>query len=116
MDKAILDIEQRYLPTPGIFMSKDSMRVVIFGPKRFNELSKYDKRWSCLCHCVVRWLSEDYMSNTTLRERFALGPENYQLVSAVIADARKAGEIIPADPNQGKRNARYVPAWVGERG
>lgn len=52
--------------------------------------------------------------NTTLRERFSLADEEYQAVSAVIADAKKARRIVAADPTQGKRNARYVPYWVGE--
>ena len=56
------------------------------------------------------------MSNTSLRERFNLADEDYQLASAVIADARKAGRIIPADPSQGKKNARYVPYWESSWG
>jgi predicted HTH transcriptional regulator len=111
IDNAIIDIEERSLPAPEFFASKDSMRVVMFGPKKFNQLSKQDKVWSCFCHCVVRWVRHDYMSNTSLRERFNLADEDYQLASAVIADARRAGRIIPADPSQGKKNARYVPYW-----
>lgn len=111
IDKAIIDIEEMSLPAPEFFPSEDSMRVVIFGPKRFNQLSKADKVWSCFCHCVVRWIRLDYMSNTTLRARFSLPDEEYQAASAVISDARKAGRIIPADPKQGKKNARYVPYW-----
>jgi ATP-dependent DNA helicase RecG len=51
------------------------------------------------------------MSNTSLRERFRLSDDEYQSASAVISDARKAGRIVAADPNQGKKNARYVPYW-----
>lgn len=53
------------------------------------------------------------MSNSSLRERFSLPDEDYQAVSAVIGEAIRAQRIIPADPDQGKRNARYVPYWVG---
>ena len=88
------------------------MRVVVFGPKPFGRLSKGEKVWACFCHCVVRWLRHDYMSNTPLRERFSLPPEDYQAVSGVIADARKAGRIVAAEEDQGKRNARYVPYWA----
>jgi ATP-dependent DNA helicase RecG len=112
IDKAILEIEDMSLPAPKFVGSEDSMRVVIFGPRKFSELSKADRIWACFCHCVVRWIRHDYMSNTSLRERFKLPAEEYQLVSAVISDARKAKRIVPADENQGKRNARYVPYWV----
>jgi hypothetical protein len=40
---------------------------------------------------------------------FALAPEEYQAVSVVIAESIKLDRIAPADPDQGKRNARYVP-------
>lgn len=113
IDKAIIEIEDMSLPAPEFLASQNSMRVVLFGPKTFARLSKGEKTWACFCHCVVRWIRHDYMSNTTLRERFSLPQEDYQAVSTVIADARKAGRIVPAEANQGKRNARYVPYWAG---
>jgi ATP-dependent DNA helicase RecG len=113
IDKAIIEIERMNLPAPEFYPSQNSMRVVIFGPRKFSELSKADKVWSCFCHCVVRWLKRDYMSNTTLRERFSLPNEDYQAVSAVIAAARKENRIVAAEESQGKRNARYVPYWAG---
>jgi predicted HTH transcriptional regulator len=113
IDKAIIEIEKMYLPAPEFYPSENSMRVVIFGPRKFSELSKADKVWSCFCHCVVRWLKRDYMSNTTLRERFSLSNAEYQAVSAVISSARREGRIVAAEEGQGKRNARYVPYWAG---
>jgi predicted HTH transcriptional regulator len=112
IDKAIIDIEEKYLPAPEFIGSEHSMRVVVFGPKKFNELSKQDKIWSCFCHCVVRWLRNDYMSNSSLRQRFALPDNEYQIVSAVIFDTRKARKIVPAETNQSNKYARYVPWWA----
>lgn len=112
IDKAIIEIEEMSLPALEFIASQNAMRVVIFGPRKFGGLSKADKIWACFCHCVVRWIRHDYMSNTTLRERFSLTQEDYQAVSAVISDAKKAGRIVPADENQGNRNARYVPYWA----
>ncbi len=114
IDKSIIETEEMFLPAPLFLASKNTMRVVIFGPKKFNDLPKADKIWSCFCHCVVRWMRHDYMSNASLRQRFSLDQNDYQTVSNVIADARKENKIIPADPNQGNRNARYVPYWAGE--
>lgn len=112
VDKAIIEIEENSLPAPEFIASQDSMRVVVFGPKKFGQLSKAEKTWACFCHCVIRWLQNDYMSNTTLRERFSLTEVDYQAVSAVISDARRQRRIAPADPGQGKRNAKYVPYWA----
>lgn len=114
IDKAILEIEAGDLPAPKFIASKNSMRVVLFGPKPFSTLSKADKVWACFCHCVIRWLRHDYMNNTSLRERFRLKPSDYQAASTVITDAKKAGRIVPADPSQGNKYARYVPYWAGK--
>jgi len=112
IDKAIIEVEEKSLPAPEFIASQNSMRVVIFGPKKFNKLSKAERIWACFCHCVVRWIRHDYMSNTSLRARFSLPADEYQAVSAVIADTKRAKRIIPAEANQGRRNAKYVPFWV----
>ena len=112
LDKAIIEIEEKSLPAPEFNSSERSMRVVLFGPRPFNQLSKADKLRACFFHCVLRWLKNDYMNNTTLRERFSLEQEEYQAVSAIISESVKRKRIIPADPNQGNRNARYIPYWV----
>jgi ATP-dependent DNA helicase RecG len=113
IDKAIIDVEERALPAPEFFASQDSMRVVIFSRKTFRQLSREDRVWACFCHSVVRWLRHDPMTNSSLRTRFTLPDDEYQAASAVIADARRAGRIVYADPTQGRRNARYVPYWAG---
>jgi predicted HTH transcriptional regulator len=112
IDKAILEIEEMFLPAPDFLPSENSMKVVVYGPKQFAQLSKADKIWACFCHCVVRYIKRDYMSNTTLRERFSLDDEDYQVASEIIANAKKAKLIKPADPDQGNKKARYVPYWV----
>ncbi len=112
IDKAIIDIEEKHLPALEFIASQHSMRVVIFGPKRFNDLSKAEKSWSCFCHCVVRWIRHDYMSNSSLRERFNLKDEEYQVVSGVIGDTRRAGKIVQAEANQSNKYAKYGPWWA----
>ena len=112
LDKAIIEIEINQLPAPYITKSENGMRVVLFGPKPFNKLSKSEKLRACFYHCVIRWITQEYMSNASLRERFALSDEDYQSVSAVISEAIRTNRIAPADRTQGKRNARYVPYWA----
>ncbi len=114
LDKTVLELESQHLPAPEFMASETSFRVILFGPRPFGELSKADKIRSCFFHCVIRWLQRDYMSNSSLRERFSLEDKDYQAVSAVISEAIKAGRIAPADPTQGRRNARYVPYWAAQ--
>ena len=88
------------------------MRVVLLAPKNFGQMSKAEKMRACFFHCVLRWMTHDYMSNTTLRERFSLSPDDSQAVSAIISESINRGRIGPADPDQGKRNAKYIPYWA----
>jgi ATP-dependent DNA helicase recG-like protein len=112
LDKAIIEIELKNLPAPNFISSENSMRVVLFGPKDFSELSKEEKLRACFFHCVLCWIKNDYMNNTTLRNRFGLEQDEYQSVSTIISECVKKKRIIPADPNQGNRYAKYVPYWV----
>jgi predicted HTH transcriptional regulator len=112
IDKAILDIEEKFLPAPLFIHSATSMRVVIFGPKTFAELSKTDRVWACYCHCVVRWIRHNLMNNASLRQRFSLPDEDYQIASEVIANAKKEKKIKPAESGQSNKYARYIPHFV----
>lgn len=112
LDKTLLEIERAHMPAPDFVSSESAMRVILFGPLPFNQMSKADKLRGCFHHCVLRWLTRDYMSNASLRERFSLADDDYQAVSAIIAEAIRTNRIAPADPKQGRRNARYVPYWA----
>ncbi len=112
LDKTLLEIESRKLPPPELIASEDGFCVVLYGPKPFDALSKADKSRACYQHAVLRWINRDYMSNTSLRERFSLTDDAYQAVSGVISEAIKSGRISPADPAQGKRHAKYIPYWA----
>lgn len=112
LDKTMIEIELMHLPAPELNSSENSMRVVLFGPRPFSQMTKAEKLRACFFHCVLRWITHDFMSNSSLRERFSLADEEYQAASALIAEAIKSGRIAPADPHQGNRNARYIPYWA----
>ncbi len=113
LDKVLLEIEKQRMPVFDIEPSENSMRFVLVAPKPFHAYTKSEKLKACFWHCVLRYcVYRDYMSNTTLRERFGLPPEDYQAVSAIIAECKQTGRIAPAEENQGNRNARYVPYWT----
>jgi hypothetical protein len=75
-------------------------------------MSKQERLRACFYHCVLGWIKHDFMSNSSLRERFSLDDDDYQAVSAIISESLKNGRILPADPTQGRRNAKYIPYWA----
>jgi predicted HTH transcriptional regulator len=100
LDKTVIELEKINLPAPEIIASENSMRVILSGPKEFSNYTKQEKLRACFFHCVLRWIARDYMSNSSLRERFKLGDEDYQAVSAIITESSRAGRIAPADQKQ----------------
>ncbi len=100
------------LSAPAFRVSENSFTVTLFGPKSFRSLSREEKLRICYQHCVLAYLRIEYMNNSSLRQRFSLSKEEYQAVSWIINDAIKSNLISPADDMQGKRNARYIPAWA----
>jgi ATP-dependent DNA helicase RecG len=53
------------------------------------------------------------MTNTSLRERFAIAPENYSMASRIIAETIEAGFVKRTDPeSKSKKHAKYVPYWA----
>jgi hypothetical protein len=52
------------------------------------------------------------MNNASLRQRFSLPDEDYQIASEVIANAKKEKKIKPAESGQSNKYARYIPHFV----
>lgn len=112
LDKTLLALEENHRTAPNFILSEHSVRVVLFGPRSFAEMTKRDKIRTCFFHCILRWIQHDYMSNSSLRQLFSLPQDEYQAVSALITELVREGRICPADPKQGRKNAKYVPYFA----
>ncbi|MDD3308289.1 MAG: transcriptional regulator, partial [Acetobacterium sp.] len=49
-------------------------------------------------HCCLKYVSSDFMTNQTLRQRFQIEEKNYSTASRIIADTIGAGLIKDYDP------------------
>ncbi len=113
LNTAIQAIESKGMTAPRFVSSEYSLRVVLWGPTRFEKMSREDKQRACYHHCVIRWLWGDAMNNASLRDRFRLKPSMHQAVSSIIREAVGTGRIIPEKKNQTGNGARYIPYWAG---
>ena len=73
---------------------------------------KEDKVRSCYLHACLRYVQRDTMTNSSLRERFAIPDRNLAIASRIIRDTVEDGLVKPYDPEQGRKHARYVPYWA----
>ena len=86
------------------------MAGVLFGPRRFADMTTEERLRACYQHAVLRYLSGDRMRNATLRERFGVDSRNAAQISQVIRRALDEQLIRAADP--ARPRSGYLPFWV----
>ncbi len=111
-DKVALLCEENYLPAPKIEIYSDMTKVTLFSWVPFNRLTQEEKLWSCYMHACLKQVSNEQMTNTSLRERFNLSEKNKSSVSRLITSAVAAKLIKPLDPFTAPRYLCYIPIWA----
>jgi ATP-dependent DNA helicase RecG len=86
---------------------------ILFAHREFSDMSKEDRIRACYQHCSLLYVSNQRMSNQSLRERFRLSEAKAAAVSQVIGHTQESG-LIMLDGHEGgsKRYARYIPFWA----
>lgn len=113
IDKVIHFIELFQLPAPVFTNGDDYTRVIIFSPRTLRQMDRIDKVRAAYQHCCLRYVSGDFMTNQSLRERFNIEEKNYSIVSRIIKEAIEENVIKQHDEtNKSKKYSRYVPYWA----
>ncbi|MEM9243260.1 MAG: ATP-binding protein [Pseudomonadota bacterium] len=112
IDKVISQIETCHLPAPKFETIAEHTRVTLFEKKQFKDMSKSERIQACYQHAGLRYVNGEYMTNTTLRERFDIEPKNSAMVSRVIADAINARLIRRIDEDGISKARKYLPWWT----
>jgi predicted HTH transcriptional regulator len=113
IDKAIHAIEMFQLPAPNFIASENFLKVIVYGPKTIRQMDKSDKIRACYQHCSLKFVSGEYMTNRSLRERFSITEENYPVASKIISDTIDAGLVKDFDQlSKSKKYAKYIPFWA----
>jgi ATP-dependent DNA helicase RecG len=112
VDKVVFETEYYQLPAPSFETPESSTRAVLFAHKTLNEMDSADRVRACYLHACLRFVQRDPMTNSSLRERFRIEPQNSAIASRIIAESISKRWIKPYDPEQGKKYAKYVPFWA----
>jgi predicted HTH transcriptional regulator len=112
IDKVVFQTELYQLPAPVFEVTPDHTRALLFVYKPFNKMDKKERIHACYLHACLKYVSRDYMTNASLRERFGVEAHNYSMVSRVIKDTVNAGRIRSYDPQASKKQMKYVPYWA----
>ncbi|MBE0417103.1 MAG: putative DNA binding domain-containing protein [Coriobacteriia bacterium] len=113
IDRVVHAVEAYQLPAPEFRVSGGRTVATVYGHKPFDDMDRSDRVRACYQHCVLKYVMGEFMTNSSLRERFGL-PLNKQVVtSQVISIAVDEGWVCPdARVGGSKKYARYLPCWA----
>ncbi len=113
MDKVIFYNELYQLPPVDITSNQNRTRVSLYAYKSLNNLDKKEKIRATYQHACLKYVSNEKMTNQTLRDRFKIEDHNYSIASRIIKEALKANVIKEEDPeSKSRKYAKYIPFWA----
>lgn len=112
IDKVVQDTEAFQLPAPLFEVPDESTRAVLFAHKPLEKMDKNDRIRACYLHACLRHVNREFLTNTSLRQRFGLDGKSSATASRYIKEAVDAGVIVPVDEGAAKKLMRYVPSWA----
>jgi len=113
IDKVINSIEMFQLPAPNFIADENFLKVILYEPKTLRQMDKIDKIRACYQHCALKFVSGEYMTNQSLRDRFNIQEKNYPTASRIISDTIAEGLIKDyGSGTKSKKYARYIPFWA----
>lgn len=113
LDKVIFYNELYQLPPIKVIVAENRTRVTVFSYKALNDLDKKEKVNACYQHSCLKYVSNEKMTNQSLRERFKIEDRNYSIASRIIRDSIEGGLVKEDDPeNKSRKYASYIPFWA----
>ena len=112
IDKIVHAVEARGLPAPVFETPSGFTRASLFAYKPFRDMDRQERLQACYMHACLRHVTQEPMTNSSLRARFNIADRNASTVSRILADAVDEKLIVVADPAAGPRLRRYLPFWA----
>lgn len=113
LDKVIFYNELYQLPPINVIVTENRTSVTIYSYRSLNDLDKKEKIRACYQHACLKYVSNEKMTNQSLRERFKIEVHNYSIASRIIRDAIEDNVIKEDDPaNKSRKYACYIPFWA----
>lgn len=112
IDKVVYETEFYQLPAPIFTTSQEHTLAILFAHKELKEMDRADRVRACYLHACLRYVEHNFMTNTSLRERFGIEEKNRSMVSKIINDTLDAEKILIYDESVGSRARKYIPWWA----
>ena len=113
LDKVIHYNELYQLPAINVMVTEKRTRIILYSYKTLNDTDKKEKIRACYQHACLKYVSNQKMTNQSLRDRFKISEQNAAVASRIIRDTLEEKLIKEDDPtNKSRKYASYVPFWA----
>lgn len=113
VDKVVFQSELYQLPAPLFEVVESSTKVTLFSHRTLSRMDKNDRVRATYLHACLKYVQRESLTNSSLRERFAIQKENSATISRIIKEAVEAQVIKPVEiESESRRHAKYVPFWA----
>ncbi len=115
IDKVVFQVEFYQLPAPLFETPEGFTRAVLFAHKAMGDMEKGERVRACYLHACLKYVMRDFLTNSSLRQRFGIEDKNSATASRLIREAVEAGVIVQYDVTASKKQKKYVPMWAAPR-
>jgi len=112
IDKVVFQTELYQLPAPVFEVVDDNTRAVLFSHRPLTKMDKADRVRACYLHSCLKYVNREYLTNTSVRERFGIKPQNMATASRLIKEALEEKVIVPYDVSAAPKLMKYIPWWA----
>lgn len=113
-DRIGFEIELYQLPAPLIRVDADHTSVTLYAHRPLRQMDREERIRAVYLHACLRSVSDERLTNSSVRARFGLSDKDSSVASSYIREAVDAGLIVAHDPNAGRKHMQYVPIWAKE--
>ncbi len=111
-DKVVAKTEEFQLPAPKINVYQEHTKVTLFAHIPYAKMDREDRLRACYLHACLKYVNNDYLTNTSLRERFGISQKNNAMISRIIKNGIQENLIKPYGESTAPRYMKYVPYWA----
>lgn len=113
MDKVVFNIELYQLPAYDVQVQEKHTKVILYAYQKFGDMDKKGRIRACYQHACLKYITNDKMTNQSLRVRMGIDEKNYPMVSRIFRETLEADLIKESNPdNISKKLSSYIPIWA----
>ena len=85
----------------------------MYARKSWADTNRLERLQACYQHACVKYVSNESMTNQSLRIRFNIEEQNASMVSRIIKEAINEGLIKEEETGSNSRKfKKYIPYWA----